>query len=138
MKSVSRVQSAEFSEKIDSYKDLLVWKKALSLVKTVYKVTQEFPKDEMWSLTSQVKRAAVSIASNIAEGSSKRSTREFIRFLNMSYGSLSELEAQLIIAHELEFINKGDLDAVLIPANEIGKMLNGLIRSLNNKLNSEL
>lgn len=138
MKSVIRVQSSEFSEKIDSYKDLLVWKKSLILVKSVYKATKSFPREETWALTSQIKRSVISIASNIAEGSSKRSTREFIRFLNISYGSLAELEAQLIIATELEFLSPPDLMCLTEACSEIGKMLNGLIRSLSNKLNSEL
>ena len=135
---MNRVQSSEFSERVDSYKDLLVWQKSLLLIKSVYKATQSFPKDEIWALTSQVKRSAVSVASNIAEGSSKRSTREFIRFLNISYGSLAELKAKLIIAAELGFLSQPDLISLTERCNEIGKMLNGLIRSLNNKLNSEL
>lgn len=138
MKSVTRVQSSEFSERVESYKDLLVWQKSLLLIKLVYKSLQSFPKDETWALTSQIKRSVISVASNIAEGSSKRSTREFIRFLNISYGSLAELEAQLIIAAELGFLSQPDLISLTDRCNEIGKMLNGLIRSLNNKLNSEL
>jgi four helix bundle protein len=138
MKSVTSDQSSEFSEKIDSFKDLMVWQKSLLLLKSVYRATKNFPREEMWGLTSQIKRSAISIGSNIAEGSSKRSTREFIRFLNISYGSLSELEAQLIMAYELEFLPHDDLSALTERYNEIGKMLNGLIRSLTNKLNSEL
>lgn len=138
MKSVISGQSSEFSEKIDSFKDLLVWQKSLLLLKHVYKVTRNFPKEEMWGLTSQIKRSAISVGSNIAEGSSKRSTREFIRFLNISYGSLAELEAQLIMAYELEFLPQKDLTLLTERCTEIGKMLNGLIRSLTNKLNSEL
>ena len=138
MKSVNRIQSSEFSEEVKSYKDLLVWTKSLALIKSVYRETKIFPKDEVWALTSQIKRAVISVASNIAEGSSKRSTREFIRFLNISYGSLSELEAQLIIANELEFLPNEKCSLLTEQCSEIGKMLNGLIRSLTNKLNSEL
>ena len=138
MKSVNRIQSSEFSEEVKSYKDLLVWTKSLALIKSVYRETKIFPKDEVWALTSQIKRAVISVASNIAEGSSKRSTREFIRFLNISYGSLSELEEQLIIANELEFLPNEKRSLLTEQCSEIGKMLNGLIRSLTNKLNSEL
>jgi len=138
MTLVNSVQSSEFSEEINSYKDLIVWQKSLVLIKSVYVSLRAFPREEVWGLTSQMKRSVVSVASNIAEGSSKRSTREFIRFLNISYGSLSELEAQLIIAYELEFLPKSNMIALTESCNEIGKMLNGLVRSLNNKLNSEL
>lgn len=138
MKSVSSGQSSEFSKKVDSYKDLVAWQKSLILIKAVYKALRDFPKEEVWGLTAQIKRSAVSVASNIAEGSSKRSTREFIRFLNIAYGSLTELEAQLIIAFELEFLDKAKYESLIEQCNEVGKILNGLMRSLNTKLNSEL
>lgn len=125
-------------ERIDSYKDLIVWQKSLILIKLVYKATESFPRDEIWALTSQIKRSSISVASNIAEGSAKRSTREFIRFLNISYGSLAELEAQLLISVELKFISQENVKPLIDLANEIGRMINGLIRSLTNKLNSEL
>jgi len=131
-------QSSEFGvqkdSKVASYRDLVVWQKSVLLVKAAYQVVNTFPKTEMYALTSQIKRSSVSVASNLAEGSSKRSTREFIRFLNMSYGSLAELEAQLIIAHELQFITADKLGALLKDCAEIGRMLNGLIRSLTAKL----
>ncbi len=123
---------------IRSYKDLKVWQKAIILVENIYDVTKSFPKEEIYGLTSQIRRCAVSVPSNIAEGSSKRSTKEFIRFINMSYGSLSELETQLYIALRLKFINDMTNSAFESQIAELGRMLNGLRLGLTKKLNSEL
>ncbi len=123
---------------INSYRDLKVWQKAIIIVEDIYTATQSFPKEEIYGLTSQIRRCAISVPSNVAEGSSKRSTKEFIRFINMSYGSLSELETQLYIAGRLNFINdtaRLELEAKIA---ELGRMLNGLRLSLTKKLNSEL
>jgi four helix bundle protein len=121
---------------IKSYRDLDVWKKSVLLVTEVYKATANFPKEEIYGLTSQIKRSAVSVPSNIAEGRGKRSTRDFIRFLNISYGSLCELETQLIIANNLALLKETDLDILLNTSGEIARMLNGLITSLEDKLAS--
>lgn len=110
----------------------------MSLVKKIYMLVEDFPKSELYGLSSQVKRAAVSVPSNIAEGSSKRSTREFIRFLNIAHGSLAEMETQLQLAIDLAFCNPQNVSPLFTEAEEIGRMINGLINKLEEKLNSEL
>jgi len=113
------------------YKELLVWQKSINLVSNIYKLCEILPQNEQYALSSQIKRSAVSIPSNIAEGSGRNSTKEFIQFLYISLGSACELETQLIIANNLGFINLSSkyIDAI----NEIRKMLNGLIKSLKSK-----
>lgn len=137
-----RVQSSalavQAADRVDSFKDLIAWQKSVLLVKAVYGAVKAFPKDELFALTSQIKRCSVSVASNIAEGSAKGSTKEFIRFLTISYGSLAELETQIIIACELGFLPSSDANRLNGQCNEVGKIINGLIRSLDAKLNSEL
>jgi four helix bundle protein len=124
----------ENSKKIKSYKDLEIWKKSLILVKDIYKITKDFPKEELYVLTSQIKRAVISVPSNLAEGSNKGSTKEYIRFLNISLGSLSEVEAQLIISKELGFCNENDINNLLQNISELRKMFMGLVKSLSLKL----
>lgn len=132
------MSSEDTMASIKGFHDLKVWQRSRVLVKSIYEVTLVFPKEELYGLTSQIRRCAVSIPSNIAEGSSKRSTREFIRFLNMAYGSLAELETQLLLACDLEYVSLGLLKSVFVEIDEIGRMINGLISKLNAKLNSEL
>jgi len=116
--------------KIRDFKDLIVWQKAIDMVKEIYLVTQSFPKDELYGLTSQMRRAAVSVPSNIAEGQARSSTAEFLRFISYSQGSLSELETQIIIAVKLNFISK-DLTRVSEDLNiECQKMLKSLEKKL--------
>lgn len=93
---------------IESHKDLKVWQEAMGLVEDVYKLTAKFPKDEMFGLTSQLKRASISIPSNIAEGAGRRGKKEFQRFLYIALGSLSEVDTQLEIAIRLSFWKKDD------------------------------
>ena len=112
---------------IKSHRDLLVWKKAIDLVEEVYTLTDFFPKNELYGLTSQVKRAIVSVPSNIAEGAAKSSEKEFVRYLYIALGSLSEVETQLIIARRLGYI-ADILESKLI---EIRRMLLGLIRKVD-------
>lgn len=119
---------------IQSYKDLDVWKKSVALVTEIYQASSEFPKEEVYGLTSQIRRAAVSIPSNIAEGRGKRSTRDFIRFLNIAYGSLCEVETQLVIAANLGLLALDKLDSLTTSTSEIARMLNGLVTSLESKL----
>jgi len=107
--------------------DLDVWKLSIELVKDIYEITKFFPKEELFGLTSQIKRAAISIPSNIAEGASRQTNREFIQFLYISLGSASELETQLIIAKELGFIEIEQMQKVNIKVENIKKMLLGLI-----------
>jgi len=120
--------------KIQSYRELDVWKKSMDLVEICYKITCEFPKEELYSLTNQIRRAAVSIPSNIAEGQSRWSTKEFLRFLSIAKGSLSELETQLILTHRLKYISKDNLKEIIELTDEIGKMISGLRKSLLKKL----
>lgn len=120
-------------EKIISHKDLNVWKKAIELVVLVYQITQSFPKEEIYALTSQMRRSASSIPANIAEGSGRRNSGEFRQFLHIALGSASELETYLIISERLEYLNKEDVERITDLLNEVMKMLVGLIRKLNNK-----
>jgi four helix bundle protein len=119
---------------VSSYKDLLVWQKSMDLVVAVYEQAKSFPKDEIYSLTQQIKRSAVSIPSNLAEGSSKKSTKEFLRFINIAYGSLAELETQLLLANKLQMLDNKNLENLNLKTTEIAKMCSGLINSLNSKL----
>ena len=118
--------------KINSYRDLQVWQKARILVADIYRLTQSFPRDEQYGFTSQLRRAIVSVPSNIAEGGSKRSTKEFLRFLNIAYGSLSEVETQLYLAQDLNYA--ADIEPLLEKTSELGKMLNALMNRLEHKI----
>lgn len=114
-----------------SYRDLVAWKKAMALVAEVYRKTQGFPKDELYGLTSQMRRAAVSIPSNIAEGQGRRSRKEFQQFLGNARGSMIELETQVLIALDLKSLRQADADTLLQASAEAGRILNGLLASLD-------
>ena len=116
-----------------TYRDLDVWKKARSLVKEVYLVTRSFPKDEMYGLMSQMRRCAVSIPSNIAEGYGRQFKKETIQFLHIARGSLFELETQLFIASDLSYIDEECLEKLLMQLDDCKKLLNGLIKYFENK-----
>jgi len=116
------------------YEELKVWQKSVNFVTEVYKYTASFPKEEAYGLTSQIRRAAVSIPSNIAEGSSRETTRDFLRFLSISNGSLAELQTQFIIAKNLGFISLENLAILKESADEVGRMIHGLQKSLQKKL----
>ncbi len=116
------------------YEELKVWQKAVNLVTQVYNCTASFPKEEIYGLTAQMRRAAVSIPSNIAEGSCRESTKDFLRFISISNGSLAELQTQLVIAKNLGFISIENLDILKESADEVGRMVNGLQKSLHKKL----
>jgi four helix bundle protein len=115
---------------IRSYKDLQVWQKAIQIVKKLYIITKEFPKEEIYSLTSQMRRAAVSIPSNIAEGKSRQSIKEYIQFLYIALGSISELETLIVISKELNYIERKTENELLEELELVGKMLRGLINKL--------
>lgn len=115
---------------INSYKDLNVWKDAMELVVIVYNLSKFFPKEEIYGLSSQIRRASVSIPSNIAEGHQRHSKKEFLQFLGIARGSLAELETQLMIAERLNYINQEQLNSTLILSQKTGNLLGGLIRSL--------
>jgi four helix bundle protein len=112
-----------------SYRDLIVWQVSVQFVAAVYTATQSFPKQEQYGLVSQLRRAAVSIASNIAEGQGRLTEGEFRHFLGQARGSLLEVETQLYIAKELGFISAGQLALLLKPSGRIGLLLNGLLNS---------
>lgn len=115
---------------IKDYRDLLIWQKGIELVKRIYKSFDNFPKDEVFGLQNQMKRAAVSVPSNIAEGWGRSSTQNYIQFLRIARGSLYELETQLIIAKELGFIDENKYSVIAGLITEESKMLNAFIRSL--------
>jgi four helix bundle protein len=116
--------------RIDSYQQLEVWRKSVALVTEIYKITRCFPREELYGLTSQVRRAAVSIPANIAEGWGRNMTRDYVQFLRVARGSLLELETHLVIARNLTFIDTGTMEKSAQQTQEINRMLNGLIRSL--------
>lgn len=115
---------------IHSHKELIVWQKAVALVIAVYKLTNNFPKEEVFGLTSQMRRAAVSIPSNIAEGRSRGTKKDFVQFLRVALGSCSELETQIEIAKAV-IDRKVNYDTVHSLLNEVVKMLSSMIRKLN-------
>ena len=118
-----------------THRDLTVWKKSITLVKDVYVQTRSFPNEELYGLTSQMRRAAVSIPSNIAEGYARNSDRELLRFLKIALGSASELETQIIICNEIGYIKPEVFDSMHGTVTEILKMLISLNSSVKKKLN---
>lgn len=119
---------------IKHYRELLVWQKAMSLTKAIYEVSAIFPKDELYGLSAQVRRCAVSVPSNIAEGHNRDSLRDYLRFLSIAQGSLAELETQISLACMLNYIVPSEETELLQQADEVGKMLRGLQIRLNEKL----
>ena len=117
-------------QKIRYYKDLKIWQKGISLVKDVYGITNKMPREEGYGLTNQIRRSAVSIPSNIAEGQARQHAKEFKQFLYVALGSLAELETQLVIAEQLKYIRREDLRSLSDKIIEIRKMISGLISRL--------
>ena len=113
------------------YKDLAAWQKAMGLVELVYIGTEHFPKHELYGLASQMRRAAVSIPSNIAEGQARFSRRDFRHFLRTARGSLAELETQVLIAQRLKYIHQTSVDTILPSIDEVSRILSGLISSIS-------
>jgi len=122
---------------IRSYQDLAIWKKAMELVVQVYQLTRRFPREEMHGLTSQMRRAAVSIPTNIAEGWGRGSRKEYIQFLRIARGSLLELETLLAISRSLRYLSQEDMQTTLALVEEISRMLSGLIASLKKGMRNE-
>ena len=112
-----------------TYEDLEVWCLAMNLVESVYRCTQSFPKQEQYGLTNQIRRAAVSVPSNIAEGKGRSSDRELVQFLNHARGSLYEVQTQLRIASRLRYLQPDSASELDTEAAEVGRLLNGLIRA---------
>ncbi|HEY9231331.1 MAG TPA: four helix bundle protein [Blastocatellia bacterium] len=116
-----------------NYKDLIAWQKAMDLVEAVYTATKRFPKEELYGLTSQIRRAAVSIPSNIAEGQGRKSSNEFARFLAIAYGSLREVETQILIAERLSYLQRQDIESLIELSSQVGRLINGLSNSICNR-----
>jgi four helix bundle protein len=116
--------------RVRNYRDLVVWQKGIELTIYIYKLTSNFPESEKFGLTNQLRRAAVSIPSNIAEGHARKSDKEFGRFLRIALGSCAEIDTQIIIAKELEYLQEDIATEISARAVEIQKMIYGLIRNL--------
>ena len=121
---------------ITSYRDLKVWRAAIDLAEDVYSLSRNFPASELYGLTVQARRAAVSIAANIAEGHGRETTGAFIQFQRIAQGSVKELETHFIIAERLDFVSSNDAGRVLDRCDELGKMVRGLNRSLQDRQSS--
>jgi four helix bundle protein len=118
---------------VRTHKDLDVWKNSIELVTSIYKITNDFPKSEIYSLTSQIRRCAISIPSNIAEGAGRSHNKEYAQFLYISLGSLSELETQLIISNNVGYLSDNNLKVLNDRIISIRAQLSGLIKYLKNK-----
>lgn len=121
---------------MQTHKDLKVWQQSISFVKLLYQTTATFPKEELFGLSSQMRRAAVSIPSNIAEGYGRHSQRELLRFLTIAVGSTSELETQLIICQQLGYLSAEDYQLLQCSLSSIAKMLNALKRSIREQIHN--
>ncbi|MDD2640530.1 MAG: four helix bundle protein [Arcobacteraceae bacterium] len=118
---------------MNDYKDLQVWQKSMDLVEDIYKLIKHFPKEETYALSDQLRRAVVSIPSNIAEGQNRNTSKEFVQFLYISLGSVSEVETQILIAQRLHYIEQ--IEEELNKITKIRKMINALINSIKRKAN---
>jgi four helix bundle protein len=114
-----------------SHKDLKVWQKSIEIIKEIYRLTQEFPKSEIYGLTSQIRRASISVTSNIAEGASRKHTNDRKRFYEISRSSLVELDTQVEFALALEYLKKSDIDKLDIEVNNVFAMMTAMINKTN-------
>jgi four helix bundle protein len=121
---------------VKSYRDLVVWQKAMDMTSLAYRVTAELPVDERFGLTSQARRAAVSVPANLAEGHRRSSTKDFLRFVSIAAGSLAELETLIELATRLYSIRSTSLEELVSSADEVGRMLRGLQQKLEERLSS--
>jgi len=119
---------------VKNYQELVAWQKAMDLVEDVYKLTKHFPREELYALTSQIRRAAVSVPSNIAEGQGRRTTSDFLRHLSIAYGSLREVETQAMIAQRLKYVAGANVKSVIDRAGDVGRLLNGLMSALEKRI----
>ena len=124
----------ERAEQIRDYRDLIVWKEAMDIAEDVYRLTRQFPREEMFSMTSQLRRCAASIPANIAEGYGRGTRKDYVRHLMIAQGSLKELETHLIIAAEVDCAAKADLEPILDRCDQLGRGLGSLIRALRAKI----
>jgi four helix bundle protein len=120
-------------EKRRDYRDLVLWQRAMELATEVHRVTLKLPRHEMFGMSAQLRRAAVSVPSNVAEGSGRRTTREFIAFLHIARGSLSELKTQLDLARRIDYLADADLSNADSLSDEVGRLLNAVIRGLRRR-----
>ena len=118
-------------ERVEDYKDLFVWKRGMELVQTVYRVARQLPKDEIFALSSQIRRASISIPSNIAEGYGRSSPADYKRFLSIARGSAYEVETQLLLCVSLNYVSQAEVETAIKLVNEIIRMLNVLIPKVN-------
>ena len=119
--------------KMKNYRELKVWQKAMDLVVECYEATKEFPRRENFGLTSQLRRAGVSVPANIAEGHAREYTKEYLRHLSFAYGSLAELETHFLLAERLNYLETSQCNVLLDITSEVGRMINGLNKSLKRK-----
>jgi four helix bundle protein len=122
--------NADMNSETQSYKDLVVWQKGIAVAKLIYGLTQKFPSEEKFGLISQMRRAVVSIPSNIAEGQARHTTGEFVQFISHAEGSVAELDTQIVLSVELGFCKKSDVIGTYKTLDEIRRMLNALRRKL--------
>lgn len=116
-----------------TYRDLIAWKKGMELVKAIYDATDQFPQHELYGLTSQLRRAAVSVPSNIAEGQAHYTNPEFVRFLRHARGSLAEIETQILIAQDRGYVSETVANSLIGRTDEVGRVISGLISSIKAK-----
>ena len=118
---------------VNSYEDLIVWQKSVDLVVGIYQITKNLPREELYGLSDQIRRAAISIPSNIAEGQQRHSPKDYLKFLAIAKGSLGELKTQLIICDRLGYLNAHQTEPLLDECDVIGRMLSGLMKSLSGR-----
>jgi four helix bundle protein len=118
---------------VKDYCELIAWQKAMDLVEMIYCVTKSFPRHEIYGLTCQIRRAAVSVPSNIAEGQGRQTTSDFLHFLAVAHGSLNELSTQVVISCRLEYVSEREKNSLLDLATEVTRLLRGLQRALRTK-----
>jgi len=116
---------------MQTYKDLLVWQKGIELCESIYVISRSFPREELYGLTTQIRRAAISVPSNIADGSGRTTRGEFVQSVGHSRGSLFEVETQLLVAKKVSYLSEEQIQPVLVLTGEIGRLSSGLIRSLS-------
>jgi four helix bundle protein len=121
-------------KKVNSYRDLRVWQRSLTLATRIYRLTEAFPKQQTFGLCSQMQRTAVSIPSNIAEGNQRDSTKEYLHFVSIALGSAAELETQTLLAEQLHYLRPDEAQPVLAELDEIGRTLRGIQKHLKEKL----
>jgi four helix bundle protein len=122
---------------IRNYADLIAWQKAMTLAESIYQTTQQLPREERYGLTSQMRRAAVSIPSNIAEGEGRSSDGQLLHGLTVSYGSLRELETQLLLSRRLRLVKEAEIRSLFEQCEEVGRLLNGLMRTVRNRIHAK-